>query len=43
LWGEGGCVTPVVERGITEAVLPAQFLDRHASLSLLQKTDDLLF
>ncbi len=34
--------TPLVERGLAEAALPADLLDRQARLSLLQETDDLL-
>ena len=32
---------PFVDRGVTEAALAAQFLDRHPSLGLFEKTDDL--
>jgi hypothetical protein len=32
--------SPVTERGVTEVMLPAQRLDRHAGFRLLQKNDD---
>lgn len=33
---------PLVERGVAEAALPAQLLDRHAHLGLLEEPNDLL-
>ena len=35
--------SPLVETGVTEAVLGAQLLHRHASFRLPQKANDLLF
>src|SRR5512137_3066461 len=32
---------PLVERGVAEAALPAQLLDRHPGLALLQEPNDL--
>ena len=33
----------LVKRGIAEAALAAQLLDRHPRIGLLEKTDDLFF
>jgi hypothetical protein len=34
---------PLVERGVTETMFASDLLDRHPSLGLPQKTNDLLF